>query len=67
MKLIPVIITLVCVGFALSSVFGATVTFSTDKSVYSSGESINLTGTITPTSDGQFVIVQIINPSDSDL
>lgn len=67
MKLIPVIITLVCVGSALSSVFGATVTFSTNKSVYSSGESIKLTGTITPTSDGQFVIVQIINPSDSDL
>lgn len=67
MKLIPVIITLVCAGFTLSSVFGATVTFSTDKSTYSSGESIKLTGTITPTSDGQFVIVQIINPSDSDL
>lgn len=67
MKLTPVIIVLVCVGFAVSSVFGATVAFSTDKSSYSSGESIKLTGTITPVNDGKFVIVQIINPSDSDL
>ncbi|MGQ0376973.1 MAG: hypothetical protein ACT4OW_05670 [Nitrososphaerota archaeon] len=67
MKLIPVITVLVCVGFVAQSVFGATVTFSTDKSTYSSGESIKLTGTITPAGDGQFVIVQIINPSDSDL
>lgn len=67
MKLIPVIIVLAFAGFAVSSVFAATVTFSTDKSSYSSGESIKLTGKITPVGDGQFVIVQIINPSDSDL
>ena len=67
LKLIPIIIVLVCAGFVTSSAFGASVTFSTDKSSYSSGESIKLTGTITQTSDGQFVIVQIINPSDSDL
>lgn len=67
MKLIPVIITLACVGFAISPVFGATVTFSTDKSTYSSGDSIKLTGKISPISDSQFIIVQIINPSDTDL
>jgi len=64
---LPVIIALVCIGFTASSVFGATATFSTDKTSYSSGESIKLTGTITPVNNGQFVIVQIINPSDSDL
>ncbi|MEX0656415.1 MAG: hypothetical protein WD154_02575 [Nitrosopumilaceae archaeon] len=67
MRLIPTIIVLACIGFAISSAFGATVTFSTDKSTYSSGESIKLTGTIAPIGTGQFVIVQIINPSDSDL
>jgi hypothetical protein len=67
LRLIPAIIVLACIGFATSSAFGATVTFSTDKSSYSSGESIKLTGTITTADGGQFVIVQIINPSDSDL
>ena len=67
LKLISAIIALACIGFAISSAFGATVTFSTDKSTYSSGESIKLTGTITQAGSGQFVIVQIINPSDSEL
>ena len=57
---------LLCAGFALPSVF-ADVTFSTDKSAYSDGESIKLTGKITLITDGQFVIVQIIDPSNSDL
>lgn len=60
------IMTLLCAGFALQSVF-ADVTFSTDKAAYSDGESIKLTGKITPIADGQFVIVQIIDPSNSDL
>jgi len=67
LKLIPVIISLACVWFTLSAAFGATVTFSTDKSAYSSGDSIKVTGKISPLGEGQFVVVQIINPSDSDL
>jgi hypothetical protein len=67
LKQIPLIVILVCAGFAIPPAFAAEVTFSTDKSSYSSGESIKLTGTISPVTNGQFVIVQIINPSNSDL
>jgi len=42
-------------------------TFSVDKSNYEYGDTIILSGSVSPVEEGQLVSVQILNPSQSDL
>ena len=49
---------------ALPPIFATSL--STDSSSYVSGDSINLTGNVDFIEEGQFITVQILNPSESD-
>ncbi len=53
-------------GIFLLTPISAT-TFSVDKSTYENGDIIVLSGFVAPVEAGQFVSVQILNPSQSDL
>jgi len=52
------------IAVSLTPVYATTL--STDSSSYQNGDSIILTGSVSPVEDGQFISVQILNPSKSD-
>ena len=64
MMLIPIVIVFV---IAICFIPVDAINISVDKSTYSSGDSIVFSGSIDQINDGQFVSVQILNPSKSDL
>lgn len=47
--------------------YAENVRFSTDRSTYSYGDTITITGKIKSLQEGKFVILQIINPKNSDV
>ena len=57
--------------FAIFALFLPTTTFaislSTDKSHYSYGDSLTVTGQVDTVEEGQFIVLQIINPTQSDI
>ena len=57
--------------FAIFALFFPTTTFaislSTDKSDYSYGDSLTVTGQVDTVEEGQFIVLQIINPTQSDI
>lgn len=62
-----ILILLLLVGFATYPAFAATVTYSVDKSSYESGDTITLNGKITGADGPQIIVVQIVNPDDTDI
>lgn len=65
MNSIIIIIGFVLGTFLLTPIYATT--FSVDKSTYENGDIIVLSGFVAPVEAGQFVSVQILNPSQSDL
>ncbi len=57
--------------FAIFGLFFPTTTFaiglSTDKSDYSYGDPLTVTGQVDTVEEGQFIVLQIINPTQSDI
>ena len=57
--------------FAIFALFFPTTTFaiglSTDKSDYSYGDPLTVTGQVDTVEEGQFIVLQIINPTQSDI
>jgi len=57
--------------FAIFALFFPTTTFaiglSTDKSDYSYGDPLTVTGQVDIVEEGQFIVLQIINPTQSDI
>ncbi len=57
--------------FAIFALFFPTTTFaislSTDKSDYSYGDLLTVTGQVNSVQEGQFIVLQIINPTQSDI
>ena len=57
--------------FAIFALFLPTTTFaiglSTDKSDYSYGDPLTVTGQVDTVEEGQFIVLQIINPTQSDI
>jgi len=57
--------------FAIFALFFPTTTFaidlSTDKSDYSYGDLLTVTGQVDTVEEGQFIVLQIINPTQSDI
>ena len=57
--------------FTIFALFFPTTTFaislSTDKSDYNYGDSLTVTGQVNPVEAGQFIVLQIINPTQSDI
>jgi len=57
--------------FAIFGLFFPTTTFaiglSTDKSDYSYGDPLTVTGQVDIVEEGQFIVLQIINPAQSDI
>ena len=57
--------------FAIFALFFPTTTFatdlSTDKSYYSYGDPLTVTGQVDTVEEGQFIVLQIINPTQSDI
>ena len=57
--------------FTIFGLFFPTTTFaislSTDKSDYNYGDSLTVTGQVSPVEEGQFIVLQIINPTQADI
>ncbi|MCH7647718.1 MAG: hypothetical protein IIA83_03835 [Thaumarchaeota archaeon] len=57
--------------FTIFALFFPTATFaiglSTDKSYYSYGDPLTVTGQVDTVEEGQFIVLQIINPTQSDI
>jgi len=57
--------------FTIFALFFPTTTFaislSTDKSDYNYGDSLKVTGQVSPVEEGQFIVLQIINPTQADI
>jgi len=59
--------------FTIVAIFGIffypahATNISTDKSSYNYEDIVHISGTVSPVQDGQFIILQIINPGDSDI
>lgn len=62
-----VLILLLLAGIAVLPAFAATVTYSIDKSSYESGDTITLKGKVISTDEPQLIVIQIVNPKDTDI
>ena len=52
-------------GMAFQPIFGSDI--STEKSSYNEGDIIKISGTVSSVDEGKFIILQIINPDESDI